>query len=188
MKDNLKADFFVVLGFGIAYLIVGVLYGIGIGGAKTVLICSIVSIVLAIIQILEMIINVYLKIEYKIIVTMVCMLEVWEKEHKEASLEDKRAKLIDFKKNQEIVDRNILKVTNLCKFVRDFLLFGGVVLFFLLMTYLNDGNAKLADTLSIISFSIIFISMAIQMSMRDYFTEIDQLIKNTIDDLENDNE
>ena len=34
MKGNLKSDFFVVLGFGVAYLIVGVLYGIGIGGGK----------------------------------------------------------------------------------------------------------------------------------------------------------
>lgn len=37
-----------------------------------------------------------------------------------------------------------------------------------LMTYLNgDGNAKLADTLSIVSFSIISISMAVQMSMQE---------------------
>ena len=57
------------------------------------------------------------------------------------------------------------------------------------MTYLNGaGNAKLADTLSIVSFSIIFISMAVQMSMRDYFAEIDQMIKSTIGAMEDENE
>lgn len=189
MKGNLKSDFFVVLGFGVAYLIVGVLYGIGIGGGKTVLICSIVSIVMAVIQVLEMIIDIYSKMEYKIIITMVCMLEAWRKENLGASVEEKKEKLDDFMQNQIIVENNIMKVTKPCKLAKNLLLLGGVVLFFLLMTYLNDdGNAKLADTLSIVSFSIIFISMAVQMSMRDYFAEIDQMIKSTIGAMEDENE
>lgn len=189
MKSNMKADFFAILGIGIAYLVVGVLYGIGIGGGKTVLICSVGSIVIAIIQVLEMIISIYTKMEYKIIVTMVFMLEVWEKEHQEATSYDKKAKVKDFKKNQEVVDKNITKVTKICRTVKNFLLLGGVLVFFMLMTYLNeDGNAKLADTLSIISFSIIFISMAVQMGMKDYFGEIDQIIKKVTNELENENE
>lgn len=182
MKSNIKYADILIVALGIAYMIIGIMNLFGIIQAKIILLCSIVSFVIAIVQIMDTIASGLRIIKINIIKTSVCMLEAWHQTNKNSNIKLRQQKITEYKTDWETIGATYESIIKLICYISNGVLTGAMVFFLVgLSTDFIKGNAIVADTLTLLSFAIVFFSIVLQTHMDKYIEKMNQNIKNTLD-------
>lgn len=185
MKSNIRYADGVFMALGLAYIILGTLNLFGKVQAKIILLCSIVSFVIAIVQILDSFISSIRIVETNVLKASLCMLQAWYDEHMDLNKEDIKKKISEFNRDRcDIQKRYARFISSLC-IISNVILTVSIAFFLIgVSTDFVKENTALADTLTLFSFAIIFISLVLHTQMDNYVEKFNQLLESTIDMME----
>lgn len=185
MKSNIKYADGVFMALGLAYIILGTLNIFGRVQGKIILLCSIVSFVIAIVQILDSFISSIRVVETNVLKTSLCMLQAWYGEHMNLNKEDIKKKIGEFNSDRRNIQKRYTRlISNLC-IISNIILTVSIVFFLIgVSTDFVKENTTLADTLTLFSFAIIFISLVLHTQINNYVEEFNQSLESTINMME----
>ena len=171
-----------IIALAIAYFIIGLINLFEIVDGKVILLTSIVSLVVAIVQILDTIISALKVFEVNILKVSIGFLNAWNLENSDKTFEEKNLKIEEYKSDQIKIHKSYEKWTKvLCRTANIFLIIAMVTFVIGLSTNFINGNTKVADTLSLFSFSIMFLSFTVQTYLEKYIirleSELEKLLK-----------
>ena len=182
MKSNIKYVDIVVIALGIAYFFIGIINIFGAISGKIILLCSIVSLVIAIVQIMDSVATYLRIIEANVIKSSVCFYKAWRFEHSLDSSDVIRIKTEEYKEDWDRIHKKFdKKVNQICRGSNIGLTITMVFFIIGLSTDFIEGNAVAADTLTLISFAVIFLSIAFQTSMDRYIENVNKEIDNILE-------
>lgn len=173
MEEKTNYGLIFISAFGISYLIIALLRFFGyVYNGKIFLLCSMCSASFAIISILESVVS-YLKKSETVVLNKLHHFESCEQESYSPQVEYADTE----KQNQsDGIHKEYIRRINKLHHLKSGLAFTTVFIFFLfLSTNFVEENSILADTLSLISFALIFIDIAIKHYMQ-YIVE--RFVKN----------
>ena len=173
MKSNIKYANILIIALAVAYFIIGGMNYFGYVGGKVILLCSIVSLAVAIVQVLDVVISALQVLETRVIKVSIGFLHAWGIENEEKSYEEKMSKSEEYKKDQKTIHKRYENIIKKISLIANGILIGVLIVFILgLSTEVIKENTKLADTLSLFSFALIFVSLTIQSYLDNYITRI----------------
>ena len=179
----------VLLAFGIAYLIISIGYGCGAVNSKIVLLCSIISFVIALSQIFRTIVISLNAAEGQVIAMTLCILQAWILEHENVSNEKKQDKLKRFNEDNEKINASYKKRKFIFEILEKVCILIGTVVAIIIVTFDQiPENPKLSDIISLISFALFFFSKAIEIKMGVYIEEYDGSLRSIIGKIGGENE
>lgn len=185
MKSNIKYANILIIAFGVAFFIIGGMNFGGIITGKVILLCSIVSLGVAIVQILDVIISAMQMIEIRVMKTSIAFLQVWGMENKNVDHSEKILKIEEYKNDQKYIYEKYETLTKKIAWIANIILAFFLIVFILgLSTDIIKENAILADSLSLFSFAFIFISLTVQNSFDKYITNISIQLEGTLKNIE----
>lgn len=171
MKSNIKYANILIIALAVAYFIIG---GMNLGGyvdGKVILLCSIVSFAVAIVQILDVVISALQILKTRIIKISIGFLNAWGTENKDRSYDEKISKIEEYKNDQKNIHKKYENIIKKISLLANIILSIVLIVFILgLSTEFIKENTKIADTLSIFSFAFIFVSLTIQSYLDNYIT------------------
>ena len=186
MKSNIKYANILIIALAVAYFIIGGMNFFGYVGGKVILLCSIVSLAVAIVQIMDVVISALQLLETRIIKVSIVFLHAWGVENEDKSNSEKVLKLEEYKSDQKNIHKKYENIIEKTSLIANGILIGVLIVFILgLSTEFIKENAKLADTLSLFSFALIFVSLTIQSYLDNYITRINielEWLFNTIEE------
>ncbi len=164
-------------GFFVAYLIVGILYGFGVGDDKTIMVSSIVSLIIAVSQIVIALISSVNAARSKTVMTSLCIFQTWLQGSDMVSSKEKKNKLMKFNEDNKSINAEYDKKIRHLEMINCCIIIFGVVVFVILISFRQiPGNAKIADTISLISFALLFGSKAFEMANNKYTSTYEKSI------------
>lgn len=179
MQSNIKYANTLIIAFAIAYFIIGGMNLFGFVDGKVILLCSIVSFVVAIVQILDTIISGLRIYEINVLKISVGFLKAWGIENNNKTQEHKAKKIKEFKNDQKEIHKKYGAVIKKMCILANILLIIALILFvFGLSTDIFKENGVVADTLSLFSFALIFVSLAVQIYLDKCINSIEVELKN----------
>lgn len=181
MQSNIKYANILMVALAIAYSIIGVINLFGFIDAKVILLCSIVSFAIAVVQILDTIISGLKVYEVNVLKVSIGLLKAWGIENEKEIPEKKALKINEFKKDQKEIYKKYESIINkMCRIANGFLMIALIIFIFGLSTDIIKGNSLVADTLSLFSFALIFLSLVIQSYLEKSINDIEIEIKNIL--------
>lgn len=185
MKSNIKYANILIIALAVAYFIIGGINFFGSVDGKVILLCSIVSLAVAIVQILDVIISALQILETKVIKVSIGLLHAWGVENEDKPHGEKVSKFEEYKEDQKKIHKKYEALTKNISRVANGILIGVLIVFILgLSTEFIKENAKLADTLSLFSFAFIFVSLTVQSYLDNYITRINVELERVFDTIE----
>ena len=173
MELKIKYSDGLIIAFSISYIFIGIINLFGLIDSKIILLCSIVAFLVAIIQIFELLIAVFRVMETCVIKLLLGTLEAWGTEHSNEDIFVRNNKIKEFNENCEVVRKKYSKYVKRIQFTSNLLFISALVLLFVGMaTDFIKGNSILADTLSLFSFALIFISVILQSYIEQYIRRV----------------
>lgn len=167
-----------IMALAIAYFIIGVINLFETVDGKVILLTSIVSLVVAIVQILDTVISALRVFEVNVLKVSIGFLNAWNLENDDKSYEEKSLKFEEYKSDQIKIHNSYEKCTKVLQWSANILLIIAMVIFVIgLSTDYIKGNAKLADTLSLFSFALMFLSFVVQTYLEKYINAIEKEIE-----------
>lgn len=113
-------------------------------------------------------------------------MHAWGVENEDKSNSEKVLKLEEYKSDQKNIHKKYENIIEKTSLIANGILIGVLIVFILgLSTEFIKENAKLADTLSLFSFALIFVSLTIQSYLDNYITRINielERLFNTIEE------
>lgn len=177
MKSNIKYVDILVIALGIAYFFIGIINIFGVISGKIILLCSIVSFAIAVVQIMDSVATYLRIIETNVIKSSVCFYRAWCLEHRLDSADAIRIKNEEYKEDWDRIHKKFdKKVNHICRGSNIGLTITMVFFIIGLSTDFIKGNTVFADTLTLFSFAIIFLSIAFQTSMDRYIENVNEEI------------
>lgn len=178
MKTNIRYANIMIMALAIAYFIIGVINLFETVDGKVILLTSIVSLVVAIVQILDTVISALRVFEVNVLKVSIGFLNAWNLENDDKSYEEKSLKFEEYKSDQIKIHNSYEKCTKVLQWSANILLIIAMVIFVIgLSTDYIKGNAKLADTLSLFSFALMFLSFVVQTYLEKYINAIEKEIE-----------
>ena len=178
MQSNIKYANTLIIALAIAYFIIGGINLLGVIDGKVIFLCSIVSCVVAIIQILDTIISGLRTYEVNVLKISVGFLKAWGIENSNQTIEQKNKKIDEFKKDQKDIHNKYCVIIKRLSLATNVLLTATLIFFiFGLSTDFIEGNSKIADTLSLFSFALIFVSLTVQTYLEKCINSIETELK-----------
>lgn len=182
MQSNIKYTNTLIIALAITYFIIGGINLFGFIDGKVILLCSIVSFVVAVVQILDTIISGLKVYEINVLKISVGFLKAWGLENENQTQEQKSIKINEFKNDQKEIHKNYETVIKKLCILANLLLTVALILFiFGLSTDIIKGNSAVADTLSLFSFALIFVSLAVQTYLEKCINSIEAELRNVLD-------
>lgn len=163
-------------------MLVAILYVLHKGTGKTLLICSIMSLLIGLVQLAETIILGLQKMEINIYNTSLCGQLEWNRSVEKKDLAETNKINNQYKENQKQIintyERIIKKIL-----LGEYIILSGIVIgFIIMMIYLpNEGNNRVADVISLFAFSILFFSLTVQAYIKEFVDEISINIKKIVE-------
>lgn len=185
MKSNIKYADVLFIALGIAYVILGILNMFGKVQGKIILLCSIVSFVVSLVQIMDSIISVLKIIEVNVLKASLCVLQAWYCENINLEKGEIEKKIEEFNRDKNVIQRKYSTIINRLSRGSNVVL-TCIMIFFLigLSTDFVRENPVIADSLTLISFAIIFISLVLHTYLDGYIEKFNQQIDYTINIME----
>lgn len=189
MDSNIRYANVLVIALSISYAIIGVVNLIKPIDGKVILLTAIVSLVVAIVQIIDTIISALKAFEINVLKVSIGFLQAWSLENSDKSYEDKNEKSKEFRDDHREIHKSFGKSIRLLRLIANVLLIISMVIFVIgLTTNVIKQNTKVADTLSLFSFALMFLSFTVQTYLEKYINAIEKELdilfcENTEEDL-----
>ena len=182
MQRNIRYANIMIIALAIAYFIIGAINLVDAVDGKVILLTSIVSLVVAVVQILDTIISALRVFEANVLKISIGLLNAWNLENEDKTYEEKCLKVKEYQSDQIKIHKSYAKCTKaLCLSANILLIIAMVVFVIGLSTDFIKGNTKVADTLSLFSFALIFLSFTIQTYLEKYImrleSELEKILK-----------
>ena len=103
MKSNIKYADILFIALGIAYVMLSILNMFGKVQGKIILLCSIVSFVVSLVQIMDSIISVLKIIEVNVLKVSLCVLQAWYYEHMDLEKREMEKKIKEFNQDKSVI-------------------------------------------------------------------------------------
>lgn len=175
MQTNIRYANIMIIALAIAYFIIGVINLFDTVDGKVILLTSIVSLVVAIVQILDTVISALKVFEVNILKVSIGFLNAWNLENGDKTFEEKNLKFEEYKSDQIKIHKSYEKCTKvLCRSANILLIIAIVIFVIGLSTDFIKGNTKVADTLSLFSFALMFFSFTIQTYLEKYIMQLEK--------------
>lgn len=185
MKSNIKYADVLFIALGIAYVTLGLLNIFGKVQGKIILLCSIVSFVVSLVQMVDTIISVLKIIEVNVLKTLLCVLQVWHYEHIDIEKKEIGKKIEEFNRNKSVIQSKYSAMIKRLSIGSNIILTCTMVFFLIgLSTDFVRESTIIADSLTLISFAIIFISLVLHTYLDSYIEKFNQQIDYTINMME----
>ncbi len=185
MKSNIRYVNCVFIGLGLAYIILSILNIFGHIQAKIILLCSIMSLIIAIVQILDLFISSSKISEINVLKTSLYILQVWYDENTNLDKKDIQKKIEEFNNDKNNIQKKYdNRIHKLC-ISSNIILTLSIIFFFIgISTDFLKENTILADTLTLFSFAIFFLSLAFNTKIDNYVEEFNQSLERIINIME----
>ena len=181
MKSNIRYADILFIALAISYFILGILNELGKVSGKIILLCSIVSFVIAIVQMVDFVISALKMVEINVIKTSFLMLQAWYYEHKDISEKNFKNKMNEFRQDRDVMHKKYTLLIKILSIISNITLICIMVIFLIgLSTDYFKENSIVADTLTLFSFAIIFLSLLLHTYLDNYIDKFNQLIESTI--------
>jgi len=182
LHTNIRYANIMIIALAIAYFIIGMINLFETVDGKVILLTSIVSLGVAIVQILDTVISALKVFEVNVLKVSIGFLNAWNLENGNKTSEEKSLKIEEYKSDQIRIHKSYEKCTKVLCWSANILLIIVMVIFVIgLSTDFIKGNTKVADTLSLFSFALMFISFTIQTYLERYLmgleNELQKLLK-----------
>lgn len=185
MKSSIKYADVLFIALGIAYVTLGILNIFGKVQGKIILLCSIVSFVVSLVQIMDSIISVLKIIELNVLKTLLCVLQAWYYEHIDIEKREIEKKVEEFNRDKSVIQSKYSILINRLSRGSNIILTCTMVFFLIgLSTDFVRESTVIADSLTLISFAIIFISLVLHTYLDSYIDKFNQQINCTINIME----
>ncbi len=185
MKSNIRYVNCVFIGSGLAYIILSILNIFGHIQAKIILLCSIMSLIIAIVQILDLFISSLKISEINVLKNSLYILQAWYDEHMNLDKKDIQKKIEEFNNDRNNIQKKYdNRIHKLCIFSNIILTLSIIFFFIEISTDFLKENTILADTLTLFSFAIIFLSLAFHKKIYIYVEEFNQSLERIINIME----
>lgn len=185
MKSNIKYANLLFMALGIAYVILGVLNLFGKVSGKIILLCSIFSFVVSLVQIMDSIISILKIIEVNVLKVSLCVLQAWYYENMDLEKNEMEKKIKEFNQDKSVIQRKYSTIVNrLSKGSNAILICTMVFILIGLSTDFVKESSVIADSLTLISFALIFINLLLHTYLDSYIEKFNQQIDYTINIME----
>ena len=162
MKSNIKYADVIFIALGIAYVILSILNMFGKVQGKIILLCSIVSFVVSLVQIMDSIISVLKIIEVNVLKVSLCVLQAWYYENMGLEEKEMKKKIKEFNQDKSVIQGKYSTMINRLSIGSNAILTCTMMFFIIgLSTDFVKESSVIADSLTLISFAIIFISLVL---------------------------
>lgn len=113
------------------------------------------------------------------------MLQAWHDEHMDLSKEDIKKKISEFNKDRCDIQKKYTRLISSLCIISNVILTVSIAFFLIgISTDFVKENTALADTLTLFSFAIIFISLVLHTQMDNYVEKFNQSLESTINMME----
>lgn len=185
MKSNIKYADVIFIALGIAYVILSILNMFGKVQGKIILLCSIVSFVVSLVQIMDSIISVLKIIEVNVLKVSLCVLQAWYYENMGLEKKEMEKKIKEFNQDKSVIQGKYSTMINRLSIGSNAILTCTMIFFIIgLSTDFVKESSVIADSLTLISFAIIFISLVLHTYLDNYIEKFNQQIDYTINIME----
>ena len=185
MKSNIRYADVLFIALGIAYVILSILNMFGKVQGKIILLCSIVSFIVSLVQIMDSIISVLKIIEVNVLKVSLCMLQAWHYEHIDLEKKEVEQKITEFNRDKSVIQSKYSTMINRLSKVSNAILTCTMIFFLIgLSTDFVKESPIIADSLTLISFAIIFITLVLHTYLDSYIEKFNQQIDYTINIME----
>ena len=185
MRSNIKYANILIIAIAIAYFIIGGMNYFGMIDGKVILLCSILSLAVAIVQILDVFISGLQIMEINVIKSSIKILDVWGMKNENETHSGTEKTIEAYKRDHKFIHKKYEKLIKKLSRLANIVLASAMVIFILgLSTNCIGANAKLADTLSLFSFALIFVSLTVQYYLESYISSIVIELENISDSME----
>lgn len=185
MQTHINYSRILIASFAIAYFIIGALNPFGIISSKVVLLCSVVSLIVAISQILDSIaISMEIMERNVLKKSMTILIKICEKDacNNSASMLDKIQNFIADK--DKIHERYAKRINCFSEWSNKILAIAMVIFIVGLAITIEIECGIISDTASLISFSLIFLSIFLNDYLNDKIKNFDSEIQHVLDKME----